>query len=468
MSRKIFGTDGIRGKANLWPMTPELALQLGKAVTCVLTGHKPFRKRFAKKGGFRHKHNGARKKILIGKDTRLSGYMLETALTSGIVAMGSDVLLLGPMPTPAIAHLTKSLGADAGIVLSASHNPAEDNGIKIFNSEGYKLDDKLEEKIEKHLLSKAINAEHIKSKQIGKAFRIDDAKGRYIEFCKASIGNMQLNGLKIVLDCANGAAYSVAPTILRELGADVIALNNKPDGTNINNGCGATCPEIIQKAVRHYKANLGLALDGDADRLIVCDETAEIVDGDFLLAMFAKELKEHSILPQNTVVTTVMSNFGFHEAMEKLGIKVVVTKVGDRYVIDAMRKGNFGLGGEQSGHIIFGGYTTTGDGIIAALQLLRIMKTKGRKLSKLKNLLRKYPQKLINLKVKQKKPFEKIPTVCKLVAEAEQSLHGKGRVLLRYSGTENLARVMVEAKSRKDVEHYSKKLANAIKKSIGA
>jgi len=377
---KLFGTDGIRGVANAYPMTPEVVLDVGKAVAYV----------------FKEKCGKEKPKFVIGKDTRLSGYMLENALISGIVSVGADVLLVGPMPTPAIAHLTKSLNADAGIVLSASHNPAEDNGIKIFSEDGYKLPDNVEDEIEKHVLSGTVKTEHIKGGLIGKVHRIDDARGRYIEFAKASVNSMSLKGLKIVLDCANGAAYNTAPHILSELGAEVVVLNDKPDGLNINLDCGALHPEKMMEIVKKGKADIGIALDGDADRVIVCDEKGRNVDGDHIIAICAINMKENGTLKKNHVVVTIMANKGFDIAMEKKGIKAVKTKVGDRYVVDEMRKKGYVLGGEQSGHIIFSNYTTTGDGIVSALQLLKVIKERREKLSKLAACMTPLPQVLVN------------------------------------------------------------------------
>ncbi|MFH1234890.1 MAG: phosphoglucosamine mutase [Candidatus Diapherotrites archaeon] len=447
---KVFGTDGIRGKANTYPMTPEMALRVGKAVALY----------FQKKNS-REKH-----RLVIGKDTRLSGYMLETALTSGIVSMGADVFLVGPMPTPAISHLTKSMNCDAGIVISASHNPSEDNGIKIFDTQDFKLSEQAEEEIELLVLSKELNSS-ASPHSIGKAHRIDDAKGRYIEFAKNSAGNIPLLGLKVVLDCANGAAYHIAPDVFSELGAETIVLNDKPDGYNINKNCGALHPEVIQEAVKKQKADIGIALDGDADRVIVCDEKGGIVDGDTIMAIFACDLLKKGKLPSKTIVATVMSNVGFDRAMEKLGIKVVKANVGDKYVIEELRKGNFELGGEQSGHIIFREYSSTGDGIVCALQVARIIKETGKKLSELALVMEKFPQALVNIEVKEKKPFEKMPAVKKAMDAAEKELGKNGRILVRYSGTENKARVMVEAKDRKTVELIAEKIAAEIRKEVG-
>ncbi|PIN84877.1 MAG: phosphoglucosamine mutase [Candidatus Diapherotrites archaeon CG11_big_fil_rev_8_21_14_0_20_37_9] len=444
--KKLFGTDGIRGKANEYPMTPEMALRVGKAIA------KIFR-------------NNGKHSIVIGKDTRISGYMLETALTAGIVSMGVDVLLVGPMPTPAIARLTTSLSADAGIVLSASHNHSEDNGIKIFDSQGYKLSDELEHKIEAMVLSNEEIQNH--GNVMGKAFRVEEAKGRYIEFAKSTVKNISLKGIKVVLDCANGAAYSVAPKIFSELGCEVITLFDKPDGYNINSDCGALFPEKMSKAVIENKAAVGIALDGDADRAIVCNELGEIVHGDAIIALAAVELKKRNKLTKNTAVVTVMSNLGLHKFMEKNGIKTVSAKVGDRYVIEEMRANDYNFGGEQSGHIVFGDYTTTGDGIISGLQLLRLMKATGKKLSELVSNFDFFPQTLINIKVKEKIPIEQISGISKKIKKIEKEMASNGRVLVRYSGTENLCRVMVEFKDKKKTNAYAEEIAGIIKEAIG-
>ncbi|MEM4398139.1 MAG: phosphoglucosamine mutase, partial [Candidatus Woesearchaeota archaeon] len=359
--KKLFGTDGVRGKANTFPITAEIALKLGKAAALVL--NKEIR-------DANLKENKNKKPVfLIGKDTRLSGYMLEYALTSGITSMGADVFLVGPMPTPAIAHLTRSFAADAGIMISASHNPAEDNGIKFFDSKGYKLPDEIEEEIEKNVFNDLeknhIRTEHITSKEIGRAYRIEDAQGRYIEFAKGTIKNTPLNGLKIVLDCANGASYKVAPLIFRELGSDLIVLANQPDGNNINKECGALNPEIAKAAVLGHNADIGITLDGDADRVILIDEQGNILDGDYILAIAGLSLIEKNKLAKNTIVATQYTNLAFDELMKRHNANVVKVLNGDRYVIDEMRKNNYNLGGEYSGHIIFSDYNSTGDGIIA-------------------------------------------------------------------------------------------------------
>jgi len=448
---KLFGTDGIRGVANIFPMTPEMVLSIGKATAHV----------------FKEKCGKEKPKFVIGKDTRLSGYMIENALASGIVSVGADVLLVGPMPTPAIAHLTKALNADAGIVLSASHNPAEDNGIKIFSENGHKLSDNVEDEIEKYVLSGKIKTEHIKGDLIGKALRVDDAKERYIEFAKASVESMSMKGLRVILDCANGAAYNTAPHILSELGAEVVVLNDRPDGLNINLDCGALHPEKMMEVVKEENAHIGIALDGDADRVIVCDENGKSVDGDHIIAICAINMKEKGTLKKNSVVVTIMTNKGFDIAMAKERIKVVKTKVGDRYVVDEMRKKGYVLGGEQSGHIIFSNYTTTGDGMISALQLLRIMKERGKKLSKLAECMTSLPQVLVNVDVKEKKDISKLK-VNKNIKDAESKLGEKGRVLVRYSGTQNLCRIMIEGENKREIQKIADDIAKTMKKELGA
>ncbi len=448
--KKVFGTDGIRGKANKHPMTPEMCVQVGKAVALY----------------FRKKNNREKHRIVIGKDTRLSGYMIESALTAGIISMGVDVLLVGPMPTPAVSHLTKSLNCDAGIVISASHNPAEDNGIKIFDTKGYKLSESIEAKIEELIFSTELESV-LEGTKLGKAYRVKDARGRYIEFTKQSISSTPLNGLKIVLDCANGAAYSIAPSVFSELGAKTIVLNDKPNGLNINKECGALHPELICKKVKEHNADFGIALDGDADRLIVCDELGNIVDGDQLLAIFAIHFLKKSRLENKKIIATQMSNLGLDIALKKFGIKVERVKVGDKYVMEAMRKNHAVLGGEQSGHIIFKDYSVTGDGIISALQLAAILQESGKKLSELSKIVKKNPQVLINVPVKEKKPFEEISTIQESIEKAKKELSGKGRVLVRYSGTEKLARIMIEGKNEKRIKKIANQIALAIKKEVG-
>jgi phosphoglucosamine mutase len=444
--RTLFGTDGIRGIANRHPMTPEIALRIGKATALY----------------FKRKNSAKKHRIVIGKDTRLSGYMFESALTSGIVSMGVDVLLAGPIPTPGISHLTRSMSCDAGIVISASHNPAEDNGIKIFASDGYKLSDEQEHEIEKLAFSHQIDNGPIK-KGIGKAWRVADVRGRYIEFLKNSIDNTELSELTVAIDAANGAAYAIAPAVFSELGAEIHAYGVTPNGWNINKGCGALHPEYVQDKVVIHGCDIGIALDGDADRVVVCDEEGKVVHGDKLIAMLALSLKERNMLTNNTIVVTVMSTAALDEYLEKHGIKVVRTAVGDRYVIEKMRSEHHSFGGEQSGHLIFGQHAATGDGILAALQLARIMVEKGRKLSKLSALFEPYPQVLVNVKVKEKRPFDEMPEVKAVVKQVKEELKGKGRVLLRYSGTEQVARVMVEAKTEKKARRLANMVAEAVK-----
>lgn len=447
--RELFGTDGIRGKANTYPITPEIALQVGKAIAHV----------FKAEG-----HGSAR--AVIGKDTRLSGYMIETALTSGIVSMGMDVFSVGPMPTPAVAHLTKSMCASCGIMITASHNPSDDNGIKIFSSDGFKLPDDVELDIETHVLGGEITSEHISTHLLGKAYRIEDARGRYIEFTKSSIKNRSLRGLKIVLDCANGAAYFLAPLIFRELGATVYPIAVSPDGFNINEKCGATYTDTMRDEVLKRNADVGIALDGDADRVIFCDSKGNIVNGDRILGLCAIDFAERKRLAKNTLVVTTMSNLGLHEALKKYNIQVEVTEVGDRYVIDRMRAMNLNLGGEQSGHLIFMDYVTTGDGIISALHVLNLMVSKGKSLSELASFMEEYPQKLTSIQVKEKIPIEKVPELANIIKQCEKDLASEGRVIVRYSGTENKIRTLVEASSAKKVEEWTEKINHVIKKIL--
>ncbi len=445
--RKLFGTDGIRGKANTFPMTPELCLKLGKAIALKFK-------------------NGDEPVVVIGKDTRLSGYMLETALTSGLVSMGAKVYLVGPMPTPAISHLARSLNADAGIMISASHNPADDNGIKIFDSKGYKLSDSDEKEIEELIFSDKMNNGFHDGGSIGKAIRLDDAKGRYIEFAKASISNRSLVGFKIVLDCANGAAYSVAPQIFKELGVDVIAINTSPDGVNINNKCGATHTEGLSKKVIEEKANFGIALDGDADRLIVVDSKGKEINGDKIMYALAVNMKKNNALVKNTLVSTVMSNSALEKSLKEKGITMLRAKVGDRYVIEEMKNNGYNLGGEQSGHIIFGDYSTTGDGIITALQLMDVLNQEKKSIEDLCHSFELFPQELINLKVNEKKPVEELKAFDE-IKKAEKTLGEYGRVLVRYSGTENLCRIMVEGINSEQIKKVCEKIASKIKEEIG-
>jgi len=455
--KKIFGTDGVRGVANVEPVTAETALKLGRAAAHVFMQLNP-----------RTLPEGARPKIVLGKDTRLSGYMLENALVAGITSLGVDVLIIGPLPTPGVAYITRSLRADAGIVLSASHNPYEDNGIKFFRHDGYKLDDKIEEEIEQLVFTGKIDNVRPTAGKIGRAARIDDALGRYVEFAKASFPRkMSLEEMRIAVDVANGAAYKSTPCILRELGADVTLFHDEPNGTNINADCGSTYPAEIQRAVRETGARIGITHDGDADRVLLCDEKGELVDGDEILAIAAVDLLKSDGLAEQTLVATVMSNFGLDEALGSLGGKVIRAKVGDRYVIEEMVERNLNLGGEQSGHMIFRDFTTTGDGIISALQVLRIMQSTGKPLSELKQCLKKYPQAQRNLRVKEKRPLEELPAVMKLVGDAEKELSGKGRVLLRYSGTEPKIRLLIEGRELEQIDRHANGIAEAIQRAIG-
>ena len=456
--KKIFGTDGVRGIANVEPVTAETSLKLGRAAAHVFTQLNP-----------RKNPEGTRPKIVLGKDTRLSGYMLENALVAGITSLGVDVLIIGPLPTPGVAYITRSLRADAGIVLSASHNPYEDNGIKFFRHDGYKLDDQVEEQIEQLVFSGEIDSIRPTAVKIGRAARIDDALGRYVEFAKASFPRgMSLEGMRVAVDVANGASYKSTPCILRELGADVAVTHNQPNGMNINEGCGSMHPEEIQRAVELTGADIGITHDGDADRVLLCDENGEIVDGDEVLAIVAVDLLRAGLLRDKTLVATVMSNFGLDETISAKGGKVIRTKVGDRYVIEEMMKQNLNLGGEQSGHIIFRDFTTTGDGIISALQILRIMHQSGQPLSKLKACLKKYPQAQRNVRVKEKPPLAELPAVMKLVSDTEKELSGNGRVLLRYSGTEAKIRLLIEGRELDKIDKQADRIAYAIQSAIGA
>lgn len=454
---KLFGTDGVRGVANVEPVTAETALKLGRAAAHVFTQLNP-----------RTMPAGARPKIVLGKDTRLSGYMLENALVAGITSLGVDVLVIGPLPTPGVAYITRSLRAEAGIVLSASHNGYEDNGIKFFRHDGYKLDDRVENEIEQLVWSGEIDAVRPIAGNIGRARRIDDALGRYVEFAKASFPRgMSLEKMRIAVDVANGAAYKSTPCILRELGADLTVAHNEPNGTNINAGCGSTHPAEIQRIVRESGATVGITHDGDADRVLLCDENGELVDGDEILAIAALDFLQADRLREKTLVATVMSNFGLDETMEAAGGKVLRTKVGDRYVIEEMLKRDLNVGGEQSGHMIFRDFSTTGDGIVCALQILRIMQTTKKPLSELKRVLKKYPQAQRNLRVKEKPPLDDLKDVMKLVGDTEKELSGKGRVLLRYSGTEPKIRLLIEGREPKQIDRQADRIAEAIQGAIG-
>ncbi|MBS1371698.1 MAG: phosphoglucosamine mutase [Lentisphaeria bacterium] len=446
--KKLFGTDGIRGRANSYPITPELALLVGKATAKVLGGA------------------SGHKRVVLGKDTRISGYMLENAITSGLLSMGMDVLAVGPMPTPAVAHLTKSMGAVCGIMITASHNPACDNGIKIFAEDGFKLPDSVELAIEKEILEGTLATDGVPGDSIGKAYRIEDARGRYIEYAKGSIRNLSLRGLKLVLDCANGAAYSIAPLIFRELGAEVIETAVKPNGLNINDGCGALHPENMGRLVREHGADAGIALDGDADRVIFCDADGSEVNGDRIIGMLALSFRKEKKLASDTVVVTSMSNLGLSRAMKQAGINVELTDVGDRYVIERMRAGGFNVGGEQSGHIIFMDYATTGDGIISALHVLKHMKESGRPLAELAGFMTVFPQELRSFAVARKTPLAELSLLPAEIKACREALGESGRTIVRYSGTENKIRILVEAEQSADVRVWIERLSAAADKEL--
>jgi phosphoglucosamine mutase len=449
-SRRLFGTDGVRGVANVWPMTTEVAMQLGRAVAYLM-----------RNGNHRHR-------VVIGKDTRLSGYMLEQALAAGVCSMGVDVMLVGPLPTPGIAFITQSMRADAGAVISASHNPYQDNGIKFFSRDGFKLPDETEMKIEELIASSSLDRMRPTATKIGKAFRIEDAIGRYVVFLKNTFPReLTLDGLTIVVDCAHGAAYKVAPAVFEELGAKVIRLGVDPDGKNINARVGALYPESMAKAVVKHGAHLGIALDGDADRVIVCDEKGKIVDGDAIMAICARELAERKALGKRTLVATVMSNLGLDRAMSGIGVKVVRTRVGDRYVVEEMRRQGYTFGGEQSGHLIFLDHATTGDGAIAALNLLAVMVKSGKPLSELARFLTLFPQTQLNIAVKQKRELGELPSVMKAIRGVEGALGKEGRVLVRFSGTESKARVLVEGPDAKRNQVHADQIAAELRKALG-
>jgi phosphoglucosamine mutase len=448
--KKLFGTDGVRGVANQDPMTSEMALRIGRAAAHVF------------------RDSARRHRIVIGKDTRLSGYMIESALTSGLCSMGIDVLLVGPVPTPGIAFLTRSLRADAGVVISASHNPYEDNGIKFFGRDGFKLPDDVEKKMEDLIYSGAIDSVRPTASEIGKAFRIDDAIGRYNEFVKSSVPRgLDLSGLRVVVDSANGAAYKIGPRVLTELGAEVLSLYDQPNGMNINQGCGSLHPEVVSRAVVANRAHIGVAFDGDADRMILCDEKGDIIDGDAVMAICALRMMKEGRLKQNTLVATVMSNLGLERAIGQAGGKLVRAAVGDRYVMEKMLSGGYNLGGEQSGHVIFLDHNTTGDGIITALQVLTIMKQTGEPLSKLASCMKTYPQVLVNVKVRQRCDLTTIPEVAQRMADIEKKLHGTGRLLVRYSGTEPKVRVMIEGEDQGEIKKLADDLAGIIREKLG-
>lgn len=448
--RTLFGTDGIRGVANVDPMTSEVALRLGRAVAHVF-------------------HDGNhRGKILIGKDTRLSGYMLETAMASGICSMGVDAVFLGPLPTPGIAFLTRSLRADAGAVISASHNPFQDNGIKFFAHNGFKLPDEVELRIERLVLGDELGDLRPDASDIGKAYRLEDATGRYNVFVKNTFPrHLTLEGVRITIDCAHGAAYRVAPEVLYELGAAVIPLGVDPNGENINERCGALHPAELARRVVAEGCHLGIALDGDADRCILVDEEGAVVDGDEILAIVARELLAGGLLANGTIVSTVMSNLGLEVCLRELGGTLVRTPVGDRYVVEEMLRGGFRVGGEQSGHLVFLDHTTTGDGLISALLVLAIMVERQRPLSELRKVMQRFPQILVNVPVTEKRSVEDLPAVSKAIRTAEEALGERGRVVVRYSGTELLARVMIEGEDPTRIRTLADDIAGAFEREVG-
>ena len=449
--RKLFGTDGIRGCANCNPITPEIALRLGRAAGYLMRGRGEDRARF-----------------VIGRDTRRSGGMLESALIAGLNSIGADVLLAGVIPTPAVACLVTELHAAGGVVISASHNPAGDNGLKLFGADGYKLDDALEERLEALILTDEIDNERSLGESLGTTSIISDASERYGAMARASVPGMSLHGLKIAVDCANGASSQTTPQVLKDLGATLSVSHDAPDGMNINERCGSTHGEEISRLVKETGAQIGISHDGDADRLVLCDEKGEIVDGDEILAMTALDALRRGTLAGKTLVATVMSNFGLDESIAAAGGKVLRTAVGDRYVVEAMREGNFSIGGEQSGHLIFRDHGTTGDGLLAALQVLRIMTESGKPLSELRRCLKKYPQAQRNLRVKEKLPLDSLTEVSALVSETEIALLGKGRVLLRYSGTEPKVRLLIEGPHEAMINEAADRIAAALTSAIGA
>ena len=455
--KKIFGTDGVRGTANIEPVTAETALKLGRAAAHV----------------FKNLHGQARNRvryrIVIGKDTRLSGYMLENALSSGVLSMGVDVVFMGPLPTPGVAYVTRSLRADAGIVITASHNPYDDNGIKFFRPDGYKLDDQVEKQIEDLVFSGEIENIRPTAGEIGKAYRIEDAIGRYVEHAKASFPRgMTLEGMRIVVDCGHGASYKTTPAVLQELGAELIVFGTQPNVTNINHECGSMHPQNLCQKVREYRADIGIAHDGDADRVLLCDENGRIIDGDDIMAITGLQMLADGTLNKKTLVATVMSNAGLDSAFTKAGGTVIRTPVGDKHVIDAMLGEGYNLGGEQSGHMIFRDHSTTGDGLVAALQILSAMKTTGKPLSRLARCWTRYPQLVANVKVRVKTPFEELDQVMDLVKQAEAEVVPLGgRVLLRYSGTEPKARLLIEGPEQAVLEKWSAIICESIRRQAG-
>ncbi|MEM6617503.1 MAG: phosphoglucosamine mutase [Pseudomonadota bacterium] len=446
MTRRYFGTDGIRGRANTHPMTADLALKVGMAA------------------GVSFKNGAAPHRVVIGKDTRLSGYMVESALQAGFTAVGWEAFLLGPVPTPAVAMLTRSLRADLGVMISASHNPYTDNGIKLFGPDGYKLSDDVEREIEA-LIDSDLATKLAPADKIGRAKRIDDAQARYIEFAKRTLPrNLRLDGLRVVIDSANGAAYKVAPEALWELGAEVFSIGNNPDGRNINKDCGSTSPDALMRKVHEVRADIGIALDGDADRVIIVDEKSRIVDGDQLMAVVAQSWKNDERLASDGIVATIMSNLGFERYLESIGLSLARTPVGDRYVVEYMRRHGYNVGGEQSGHIVLSDYSTTGDGLVAALQVLAVVRRSERKVSEVCSLFEPLPQVLKNVRYRTGMPLEN-DDVKSAVSDARQKLANSGRIVIRPSGTEPVIRVMAEGDDPTSVEHAVDQIVDALEKA---
>ncbi len=451
---KLFGTDGVRGTANKYPITPDIIIKVGQALGFLLRKQKST-------------HSSDKKRVVIGKDTRLSGYMVEMALASGLNSMGVHVQLVGPLPTPGIGFLTQNMRADAGIVISASHNPYFDNGIKIFGPDGYKISEQMEKEIQDMVFNDDLNKLLPQSSGIGRSKRIEDAQGRYIVYVKNTFPmDLTLDGMRIVLDCANGASYKVGPAILEELGAEVIVLGNTPDGTNINDKVGALFPNNLAQSVVKFRADMGISLDGDADRVILADEKGQIVNGDHILAICGLDMKKQGLLKNNTVVTTEMANFGLEKLFKAQGIELIKTSVGDKYVVAEMRKGGHSLGGENSGHLIFLDHSTTGDGLIAALKVIAVMKREQKQLSELRNVLIEMPQILKNIRVTQRKKLEEITGYNDLHAKISKELSGHGRIFVRFSGTEPLVRVLVEGPDAQRIVQYADEMAAFLQKNL--
>lgn len=452
--KKLFGTDGIRGTANQYPMLPEMVIKVGQALGHLLNTQN-------------HVTAGRPKKVVIGKDTRLSGYMIEMALAAGLNSMGIHVQLVGPLPTPAIGFLVRNMRADAGVVISASHNQYQDNGIKIFGPDGFKISDVQEREIERLVLDEDLTQFLAPSNQVGRSKRIEDAQGRYIVFVKNTFPlEYTLDGVRIVLDTANGAAYKVAPAIFQELGAEVIQLGKEPNGMNINDKVGALYPAKLAEAVVQYRADIGISLDGDADRVIIVDEKGHVVNGDHILGLCALHMKKKGTLKKDTLVVTQMSNFGLEQKMKEAGIHVSKTNVGDKYVVEEMRKNGYNLGGEQSGHIIFLDHTTTGDACVAALNVLAVMKQTGVKMSELNKIIEDVPQVLVNLRVKNRKELDSLSGYTELISNFEKELQGQGRIFVRFSGTEPLVRILVEGREQKKISSIAEQIASFLESQL--